>query len=146
MEFETNPYIVYVKTNDSGYITAVNSSAFLSDTTGWIEIDSGYGDRYSLAQGNYFSQSIITMGGAYRYKLVDGKPVECTQEEIAEQEEARKPKTVAPRNITEGEYITVNGVLYKAIMNIPHGEPIITGKNAIQTTYEEQLFEMTKGE
>ena len=53
---------------------------------------------------------------------------------------------VAPRNITEGEYITVDGVLYKAILNIPNGEPIINGKNAVQTTIEEQLFEMTKGE
>ena len=85
------PNIVYVKHNDSGYITAVNSSAFLTDTTGWVEIDSGYGDKYHHAQGNYFPESIITDGGAYRYKLVDGKPVECTPEEIAAQEEALKP-------------------------------------------------------
>lgn len=143
---QRSPYIVYVKPNDSGYITAVNSSAFLSDTTGWVEIDSGYGDKYHHAQGNYFPEPIWTDGGAYRYKLVDGKAVECTPEEIREQEEANKPKTIAPRNITAGEYITVNGVLYKALMNIPHGEPIITGKNAIQTTVEEQLFEMTKGD
>ena len=31
-------YIVYVKTNGSGYITAVNSSAFLHDATGWTAI------------------------------------------------------------------------------------------------------------
>lgn len=85
-----NPYIVYVKTNSSGYITAVNSSAFLPDTTIWAEIDSGYGDKYHHAQGNYFPQPIVT-GGAYRYKLVDGYPVECTAEEIAAQEEALKP-------------------------------------------------------
>ena len=85
------PYIVCVKPNENGYITAVNSSAFLSDTTGWVEIDSGYGDRYHHAQGNYFPGPIYTMGGAYRYKLVDGKPVECTTEEIREQEEANKP-------------------------------------------------------
>ena len=85
------PYIVYVKPNDSGYITAVNSSAFLTDTTGWTEIDSGFGDKYHHAQGNYFPLPIITDGGAYRYKLVDGKPVECTAEEIAAQEEALKP-------------------------------------------------------
>lgn len=85
------PYIVYVKPNDSGYITAVNSSAFLTDTTGWVEIDRGYGDKYGHAQGNYFPQPIITMGGAYRYKLVDGVPTECTAEEIAAQEEALKP-------------------------------------------------------
>lgn len=91
MEFAMNPYIVYAKTDSSGYITAVNSSAFLTDTTGWVEIDSGYGDKYHHAQGNYFSQPIRTMGGAYRYKLVDGKPVECTAEEIAQQEEALRP-------------------------------------------------------
>lgn len=90
MEIE-NPYIVYVKPNDSGYITAVNSSAFLTDTTGWTEIESGYGDKYHHAQGNYFPKPIRTDGGAFRYKLVDGKPVECTAEEIAQQEEANKP-------------------------------------------------------
>lgn len=85
------PYIVYAKTDSSGYITAVNSSAFLSDTTGWTEIDSGYGDKYHHAQGNYFPQPIIAEGGAYRYRVVDGKPVECTAEEITQQEEALKP-------------------------------------------------------
>lgn len=91
MEFEMPPYIVYVKPNDSGYITAVNSSAFLTDTTGWTEIDSGYGDKHHHAQGNYFPKPIRTDGGAFRYKLVDGMPVECTPEEIAQQEEANKP-------------------------------------------------------
>lgn len=91
MEFE-NPYIVYVKSNSNGYITAVNSSAFLTDTTDWEEIDRGYGDRFHHAQGNYFPEPIMTMGGAYRYKLVDGVPVECTPEEIAEQEESNKPE------------------------------------------------------
>ena len=85
------PYIVYAQTNSSGYITAVNSSAFLTDTTSWAEIDSGYGDKYHHAQGNYFPLPIRTMGGAYRYKLVDGVPTECTAEEIAAQEEALKP-------------------------------------------------------
>lgn len=86
-----NPYIVYVKTNDSGYITAVNSSAFLADTTGWVAIDSGYGDKHHHAQGNYFPETIMTMYGAYRYKLIDGEAVECTEAEIKAQEEANKP-------------------------------------------------------
>ena len=88
---EMKPYVVYANTNSVGYITAVNSSAFLTDATGWTEIDSGYGDKYHHAQGNYFPQPIITDGGAYRYKLVDGQPVECSAEEIAAQEEALKP-------------------------------------------------------
>lgn len=88
---EMKPYIVYARTDSNGYITTVNSSAFLTDTTGWVEIDRGYGDKYHHAQGNYFQQPIITMGGAYRYRVVDGKPVECTAEEITQQEEALKP-------------------------------------------------------
>ena len=36
MEFES-PYIVYVKPNNLGFIIAVNSSAFLSDVTGWVD-------------------------------------------------------------------------------------------------------------
>lgn len=85
-------YIVYVKPNESGYITAVNSSEFLTDTTGWVEIDRGCGDKYHHAQGNFFPLPIITYGRAYRYKLVDGVPVECTAEEIAQQEEALRPE------------------------------------------------------
>ena len=85
------PYIVFVKTDSDGYITAVNSSAFLPDPTGWVEIDSGYGDKYHHAQGNYFPEPIYTEVGAYRYKLVDGSPVECTSEEIAAQEAALQP-------------------------------------------------------
>ena len=74
-------YKVYVKTNENGIITAVNSSAFLSDTTGWTEIDEGIGDRYHHAQGNYLDKSIIDETGLHNYKLVDNKPVERTQEE-----------------------------------------------------------------
>jgi hypothetical protein len=92
MEFES-PYIVYVKTDANGYITATNSSAFLTDTTGWTEIDSGNGDKYHHAQGNYFPQPIITEGGAYRYRVVDGVPIECTAEEIEAQEEALRPES-----------------------------------------------------
>ena len=79
---EMKPYIVYAKPDDANRITAVNSSAFLRDTDGWEEIDRGYGDKYHHAQGNYFSQPIIDNRGIYRYKLVNGKPVERTQEEM----------------------------------------------------------------
>lgn len=141
-------YIIYVKPNESGYITAVNSSAFLTDTDGWAEIDSGYGDKYHHAQGNYFPQPIITDSGAYRYKLVGGRVTECSESEILEQEAAAKMAglPVSTRNIIEGEYITVGGVLYKATDNIPAGERIIVGQNATETTYEEQLYELTRGE
>ena len=76
-------YIVYVKIDDQSRITAINSSAFLPDPTGWVEIDSGYGDKYHHAQGNYFPLPIYTDEGIPRYKLVDGAPVERTADEIA---------------------------------------------------------------
>lgn len=98
--------IVYVKTNENSFITDVNSSAFMANTTGWVEIDRGYGDKYHHVQGNYFPESIITDGGAYRYKLVDGAPVECTSEEIAVQEEANKPAP-APDDNLESRVATV---------------------------------------
>lgn len=94
-------YIVYVKPNDSGYITAVNSSAFLADTTDWVEIDRGSGDKFHHAQNNYFTKRITTDGNAFRYKLVDGKPVECSSEEIAAQEEANKPAPAPSGNLEE---------------------------------------------
>ena len=71
-----------MKTDDKNRITAVNSSAFLSSLEGWQEIDSGFGDKYHHAQGNYFDQPIMDDRGIWRYKLEDGKPVERTQEEM----------------------------------------------------------------
>lgn len=99
MEFKNTPYIVYVKPNSNGYITAVNSSAFLSDITGWVEIDHGYGDKYHHAQGNYFLKYPWTDNGAYRYKLIDGKAIECTEDEINQQEEYNKTSITNPPNL-----------------------------------------------
>lgn len=79
---EMKPYIVYIKLDEANRITAVNSSAFLPDVTGWTEIDRGYGDRYHHAQGNYFDKLIMDGRGIYRYKLEEGKPVERTAEEM----------------------------------------------------------------
>ena len=75
-------YIVYAKADESGRITALNSSAFVD--SGWgVSIDEGVGDRYHHAQGNYFTGGLYTDDGIPRYKLVDGKAVERTEEEIA---------------------------------------------------------------
>ena len=118
MEFVNNPYIVYVKPNSNSYITAVNSSAFLSDTTDWVEIDRGYGDKYHHAQGNYFPESIITDGGAYRYKLVDGVPVECTPEEIAEQEEANVSMSTPTQEERIAELEEENAMLMECLLEM----------------------------
>lgn len=79
---------VYVKVDQNNNITEINSSAFLSDVTGWIKIDEGRGDKYRHAQGNYFTKQLCSNNGVYRYKLVDGVLQERSVEETAEQEKA----------------------------------------------------------
>ena len=101
-------YIVYVKTDSSGVITAINSSAFISGD-GWTEIDCGEGDKYHHAQGNYLERGIAGDDGIYNYKLVDGVPVFRSDEEkaperarIAAQAEISRLK----RNLADTDYIS----------------------------------------
>ena len=83
MEIEKSK--VYALPDSEGRITNIDggySICNIMDFTGWILIDEGCGDRYNLCQGNYFDKPIIDERGVFRYKLVDGKPVERTQEEM----------------------------------------------------------------
>ena len=75
-------YIVYIRIDDANRVTEVNSSAFISDCSGWIEIDRGSGDRFHHAQGNYFPKSIIDIHGVYRYKYDNGAVCERSDKEI----------------------------------------------------------------
>ena len=75
-------YKVFIKTDGFGRVIAINSDAFMTDTTGWTQIDEGNGDKFHHAQGNYFQQPLMAVEGVYRYKLADGKAVERTAEEI----------------------------------------------------------------
>lgn len=62
------PYIVYVRMDDENRIADINSSAFLRDTAGWVQIDSGYGARYHHAQGNYFPGPLYDKRCICRYR------------------------------------------------------------------------------
>lgn len=72
-----------------------------ADLTGWTKIDEGYGDKFSLAQSHYLEKSLYD-GAVPRYKLVDGKVVERTAEEI-EADKAKLPKPVIPKTNAELE-------------------------------------------
>ncbi len=69
---------VYVKTDISGNITAINSSDFLSDITDWVLIDEGTGDKYYHAQNNYLDKPLTDENGLFNYKLADGVVTERT--------------------------------------------------------------------
>lgn len=103
MEFENKPYGVYVKTDDTGRIIAINSSAFLYDTDGWTLIDEGYGDIFHHAQGNYLPGPLMDERGILRYKLEDGEPVERTQEEMDADYTPPAPAPTAEERMTEIE-------------------------------------------
>lgn len=76
-------YKVYIKPDCRDNVTAINSSAFLTDLTGWTEIDEGTGDRYHHAQNHYFDKSLIDENGSYNYKLTGSTVEERTAEEKA---------------------------------------------------------------
>lgn len=93
-------------------------------------------------------------------ELLDDKLIYCAADNLEANEAIAKkeayngeytiedepvPYPVAPHNITSGEYVIINGVLYLATENIPNGESVIVGQNAIVTTVEQQLYEL-KGE
>ena len=80
---EENTYKVYVKITESGVITMINSSAFLTDTSGWTEIDEGSGDKYYHSQNNYLPHRLRDENYIYNFKLVDGKPELRTEEDKA---------------------------------------------------------------
>ena len=74
---------VYIKTDQENRVTAVNSEIFLPDVSGWTEIDSGDGDRYVHAQGNYFPKPLTDENGVYRYKFENGEIAERSADEMA---------------------------------------------------------------
>lgn len=102
---------VYARVDENGYITAVEGGYTTpKDLTGWVPVDEGEGDRYNLCQSNYFPGPLTTDGGAYRYKLVEGQPVECTPEEIGEQGAAMEPALPSQLDRLEAQ------TLYTALM------------------------------
>lgn len=75
--------VVYVFVDGNKRVLAVESSIFLTDLTGWIKIDEGIGDRYTLAQTNYFTQLVKNDDGTHNYVLEGSVVRACTEAELA---------------------------------------------------------------
>ena len=58
---------VYIKVNSLNEVIDINSEIFISDLTGWILVDEGYGDKYAHAQGHYLSDPLMDENGQYNY-------------------------------------------------------------------------------
>ena len=99
---QTTKSRVYVQTDSESRVLRLEGEYSLpADLTGWTKIDEGYGDRFSLAQSHYLDKPLYD-GAVLRYKLVDGKVVERTAEEI-EADKAKLPKPVIPKTNAELE-------------------------------------------
>lgn len=71
-------YKVYIKIDGDNNIVEINSSAFLADTSGYIEIDEGTGDKYHHAQNYYLEKPLVDGHGRNNYQFINGKVVEVT--------------------------------------------------------------------
>lgn len=112
---------VYALTSADSYITRIDGGYTIGNIAtpaDWVLIGEGYGDKYNLCQSNYFPKSLRTDGGAWRYKLVDGQVMECTQEEIAAQEKANKPVPVPTTEERLKELESQNQMLMECLLEM----------------------------
>lgn len=101
---------VFALVQNNGCIAAVNSDAFLTDTTGWTELDTGEGDRYVHAQAHYFPGSLRDDAGRCRYKLADGAVVERTEAEL-------EADAIPESNLTETEKLKIRAEVVESAMD-----------------------------
>ena len=87
------PYKVLVRVDAAGRVVEINSNAFITNTDGWVEIDSGWGDKYHHAQGNYLESPLTDERGLFLYKLENGQIVKRSAAEV---EADYKPQPFAP--------------------------------------------------
>ena len=119
---QKNTSKVYVKVDKQNRILCCEGGYTIpNDLTDWVLIDEGSGDKYNLCQSHYFDKPIYTEHGIPQYKLLDGKAVERTSEEIsAERLEPLKENRIVqsktelqiylaehPLQWTDGKYYTI---------------------------------------
>lgn len=89
MEFKMPKSRVYILLDEKERIVRIEGEYSLpSDLTGWVQIDEGYGDRFSLAQSHYLDGGLYTMQGIPRYKYEGGACVLRSEEELAADRDA----------------------------------------------------------
>jgi len=134
-------YSVFVRVNADGYVTDVDSDAFITDPSNWFKVDEGRGELYKYARVNYCPKGLY-VDGFYNYKLVGGVVVYAPQIEPAEDHNEISPVEqfyVASRTYYPGDLVTVQSRLYEVTSPIPDGCSIIIGQNVAETTLAEYL-------
>lgn len=80
---EENKIKVYVKLDSNNCIIEIASSIQNIDTSQYIEIDEGIGQKYAHAQNYYLEgkKPLTDLKNRYNYKYIDNKITELTEEE-----------------------------------------------------------------
>ena len=87
--FEMPKSRVYILLDEKERIVRIEGEYSLpSDLTGWVQIDEGYGDRFSLAQSHYLDGGLYTTQGIPRYKYEGGVCVLRSEAELAADRDA----------------------------------------------------------
>lgn len=107
-------YKVYAVTDENKCIISIESDLTLENTTGYIQIDEGTGDKYAHAQRNYFpkEKSLRDNLGRCNYKYIDNKIVELTDEEkeilFPKQEKEPTETEILQKQLLETQAIVAN--------------------------------------
>lgn len=117
----------------------------ISDISEWIFIDEGVGDRYNLCQSQYFDGGLYTEDGVCRYVYSNSN---CRLRTDAEIDADRKAQSIrrADKDYEVGEYLTLDGTLYKVVLPILSGTQITPGTNVEATTIETEMAILNKEE
>lgn len=105
---------VYVKIDNNNLILDIVSKWCLNDLNDYILIDSGYGDKYSQAQGNYFpkDKQLRDYQGRCNYKYENGEIVELTEDEklnlFPVQEKEPTETEILQKQLLETQVIVAN--------------------------------------
>lgn len=132
---------VYIKTDSNGRILRCEGGYTMSniaDVSEWIYIDEGTGDKYNLCQSNYFDSGLYTDDGICRYVYENGETRLRTDAEINADRVAQSIRR-ADRDYDPGEYMTLDGELYRVALPIIKGTQITPGTNVEATTIEAVL-------
>lgn len=73
----------------------------IDNTSEWIFIDEGEGDKFNLCQSHYFPDGLFTDDGIARYKFTDGAVVLRTYEEIEADRTAQPTPPVPAGNLEQ---------------------------------------------
>lgn len=138
---ETMMSKVYIKTDSNGRILRCEGGYTMSnidDISEWIFIDEGTGDKYNLCQSNYFDGGLYTEDGICRYVYENGEARLRTEQEMEADRIAQSIRR-ADRDYDPGEYMTLDGTLYRVALPIIKRTQITPGTNVEATTIEAVL-------